>query len=87
MGVGQESPFGVFVHAVEEVFRSHLYGPVPYRRETQAHFFCWPLYTLRREVVERTIGESQCSVEDAIYACELSVSEDSEVGGMVFGLE
>ncbi len=86
-GVGQESPFGVFVHAFEEVSRFHLYGSVPYRRETQAHFFCWPLYALRREVVEKASGESQCSVEDAIYVCELSVSEDSEVCGMVFGLE
>ncbi len=70
VGVGQESPFGVYVHVVEEVFHSHLGGLAPYRRETQAHFFCWPLYSLRREVVEKASGESQCSVEDAIYVCE-----------------
>ncbi len=87
MGVGQESPFGVFVRVVEEVFRPHLDGSVSYRRETQAHFFCWPMYALRREVVEKASGESQCSIKDAVYVRELSVSEDSEVCGMVFGLE
>ncbi len=87
MGVGQESPFGAFVHVVEEVFRPHLDGSVPYRRETQSHFFCWPLYALRGEVVEKASGESQCPVKDSDYVCELSVNEDSEVCGMVFGLK
>ncbi len=87
MGVCQVSPFGVFVHDVEEVFYTYLGGLVPYQRESQAHFFCWPLYSLRGEVVEKVNGEAQCSVEDAVYVCELSVSEDSAVCGMVFGLE
>ncbi len=86
MGVGQVSSFRVFVHVVEEVFSSHLGGPVPYRLESQAHFFCWPLYSLRGEVVKKASGEAQCSVDDAVYVCELSVNEDSEVCGMVFGL-
>ncbi len=79
--------FRVFVHAVEEVFNSHLGGLVPYRRESQAHFFCWPLDSLRGEDVEEAGGEAQCSVKDAVYLCELSVSEVPEVCGMVFGLE
>ncbi len=72
MGVGQVSPFGEFVHVVEEVFSSHLGGPVPYRRGSQAHFFCWPMYSLRGEVVDKASGEAQCSVEDAVYICELA---------------
>ncbi len=51
MGVGKVSPFGVIVHIVEEVFYSHLDGSVLYGGESQAHFFGWPLDSLRWEVV------------------------------------
>ncbi len=77
MGVGQESSFRVFVHAVEEVFRPHLDGFVLDGWETQAHFFCWPLYALCGEVVEKASGESQCPVNDSVYVCELIVGEDA----------
>ncbi len=87
MGVGHESSFKVCVHVVDEVFRSHLDGFVPDGREIQAHFFCRPLDALCGEVVEKNSGESQCPVKDSVYVCELSVSEDSKVCGMVFGLE
>ena len=51
MGVGKESPFVLFVHVGEEVCYSHLGGSIPNGRESQPHFFCWPLDPLRGEYV------------------------------------
>ncbi len=51
VGVSKVSPLGVFVHVDEEVFYSHLGGSVPDGGESQAHLFCWPLDSLRGEVV------------------------------------
>ncbi len=40
MGVGKESPFGVFVHVGEEVFYSHLDDSIPDGGKSQAHLLC-----------------------------------------------
>ena len=48
---------------------------------------CWPLDSLRGEVVEEAGGEAKCTVKDAVNVYELAVCEDPEVCGMVFGLE
>ena len=50
VGVGEESPFRVAVHSVDEMFNSHLGGSIAHRWESHAHFFWEPLNSLRGEV-------------------------------------